>query len=547
MFKKLIKKKYLNVVILSNNIRTMQKNINIILALDNDNTLGIFQYDEYELPWPLLQKDTIFFKKVTTDTGNNNQQNACIMGSNTWKSLPDSYKADKKRFNIVLSSSSCNSGTYPYVIAENFDKAVEMANNLDNIHEIFILGGVKVYSEALRSKYLKRIYFTRVETSYPNYSDVEKIYFDTDIDKMVKVMQDKNIIYNTQSNTYRQINRNINYIIYQYDLDYTVCEFSEIINIINSCKFNLGKNKSLDFDYENDQNDENQYMQLIKHIMNNGIEKIARNDTTLSVLGCQLRFDLRKGYPLLTVKKSYPKAIFEELMWFIRGDTNVKHLQEKGIKIWNGNSSKQYLEKYGLPYEEGDIGPGYGFQMRHCGAKYIDCNTDYTGQGVDQLENCIHLIKTDPGNRRIMIDLWNVPDISIMALPPCHVLYHFTVDIIYDDKAGCNRSFLNCHLFQRSWDVLLGWNTTTAALLTYILAKHCDLEPGTLIHSVTDIHFYNTHMKSGAIDKLLTRKPRMTPKLTVVRKRDNIEDYQFSDLVLENYHPAPAIIAEMIA
>jgi thymidylate synthase len=233
-------------------------------------------------------------------------------------------------------------------------------------------------------------------------------------------------------------------------------------------------------------------------------------------------------------------------MWMLRGQTDTKILEQKNVNIWKKNSTKEYLKQYGLPYAEGDIGPGYGFQMRHYGAEYIDCKTDYTNQGMDQLTECINLLNTNPLSRRIMIDLWNPADVHKQALPPCHCIYNFGVDL-YAEPIDSMRGKLNCHLFQRSWDVLLGWNTTTAALLTYLLAHHCNLDPGIVVHSISNAHLYNEHIESGVVDKLLLRKPRLFPKLNFLRRKENIVDYEFEDLVIDGYYPSPAISANLVA
>ena len=305
---------------------------------------------------------------------------------------------------------------------------------------------------------------------------------------------------------------------------------------------------------------EYQYLDLVRSIIERGIYKQTRNAITKSIFGYQMKYNLADGYPISTLKKSYPKAIFEELMWMIRGQTNVKILQEKNVNIWNKNSSKEFLQQMKLPYEEGDIGPGYGFQMRYYGAKYVNCLADYRGQGVDQLQQCIDLINNDPHSRRIIIDLWNPADVPLMVLPCCHCWYNFSVDLydssINDPNGGpeallnsCEgkRGKLNCHLIQRSWDVLLGWNTTTAALFTYLLAHHCNLDLGLLVHSISDAHLYKEHIDSGAVAKLLARTPRKMPSLDIVNTRASIEDYEFTDMVIENYYPCPPITAEMIA
>lgn len=285
---------------------------------------------------------------------------------------------------------------------------------------------------------------------------------------------------------------------------------------------------------------EQQYIELIKKIQDEGVW--YRN--VKSVFGYQIKCNLADGFPIWTIKKTFWRGICEELFWMMRGSTDVSELQGRGVNIWNANSTESYLKSRNLNYAAGDIGPGYGFQMRHYGADYVDCKTDYTGKGIDQLAKCVDLLKNDPMSRRIIIDLWNPKQNDEMALPPCHMIYNFNVRL-YDSVINGKRGVLNCHLFQRSWDVLLGWNTTTAALLTHLLATTCDYDIGILVHSITDAHIYKDHIDSGVVDVILSRDTRRLPKLTVNKKP--IDQYEFTDLTLTDYNPHPPIAIKMIS
>ena len=192
---------------------------------------------------------------------------------------------------------------------------------------------------------------------------------------------------------------------------------------------------------------EQQYLHLLKKIMNEGVHEETRNGTTISLFGEKMEFNMDDGFPLLTTKKMGYKTILRELLWFIRGSTSNHELIEKNVHIWSQNSTREFLDSRGLSYEEGDLGPVYGFQWRHSGAEYVDCHTDYTGQGIDQLKNVIHLIQTEPNSRRIIMNAWNPSDLDKMALPPCHVMSQFHVDTI--------NNTLNCQLYQRSGDMFL--------------------------------------------------------------------------------------------
>jgi dihydrofolate reductase/thymidylate synthase len=303
------------------------------------------------------------------------------------------------------------------------------------------------------------------------------------------------------------------------------------------------------------------WLKLYNEILLNGIIKETRNAKTQSINDVVLKMDLAEGFPILTIKYTFFKGIVEELLWMLRGETNAKLLAEKKIHVWDANSSRVFLDARGLTnYEEGDIGPGYGFQMRYYGCEYNGCdpvanklrypaklknvksneesneelmiessvesneeNTQFE-PFVDQLMECIRLIKYDPNSRRIIINLWNVSDINKMALPPCHLLYQFTVS---DGK-------LNCHLYQRSWDMLLGWNASTAALLTHIMAHHTGLKVGTLTHTICDLHLYLSH--SNVFSTLNNFCPHQLPKLKIKTSVKNIEDYAFEDFELIDYN-----------
>lgn len=210
---------------------------------------------------------------------------------------------------------------------------------------------------------------------------------------------------------------------------------------------------------------------------------------TVSIFGAQMRFNLRDNiFPLLTTKRVFWRAVAEELLWFIRGSTDARALQAKDVHIWDGNSTREFLDKSGFSdREEGDLGPVYGFQWRHYGAEYTTCRADYAGKGVDQLNEVIERIKTNPTDRRIIMSAWNVLDIPKMALPPCHCFVQF---FVADGE-------LSCQLYQRSADMGLGvpFNIASYALLTYLIAHVTGLKPGDFVHTLGDAHVYLTHIE----------------------------------------------------
>ena len=271
-----------------------------------------------------------------------------------------------------------------------------------------------------------------------------------------------------------------------------------------------------------------QYINLIKHILENGISKDDRTGIgTLSIFSYNMTFNLRESFPLLTTKKVYWKGVVEELLWFISGSTDSNVLKEKGVKIWEGNSSREFLDSRGLShYDQGDIGAGYGFQWRHFGAKYTNMYDSYEGQGVDQLKDVIYKIKNTPDDRRIIMSAWNPTDLDKMALPPCHIFVQFWVD--------SNKKELHSQMYQRSCDVGLGvpFNIASYALLTCIIAKLCDLTPGDFHYCMGDTHIYKNHI--DAIKLQINRDPYDFPKIKIKDITD-IDNIKFDDIELIDY------------
>ena len=280
-----------------------------------------------------------------------------------------------------------------------------------------------------------------------------------------------------------------------------------------------------------------QYTELVKKVMN-GIKEIGRNGTTYSLFGETMRFSLEK-LPMITTKKVSFKNIIEELLWFIRGETNNQTLKDKGVHIWNANASREFLESVGLKNKENDLGPIYGHQWRHFNAPYSSCEEDYSGKGVDQLQNIIDALK-DPEkkySRRLVMSAWNPQQIHEMALPPCHVMTQFNVQ----------GNVLSCILYQRSADVGLGmpYNITSYSILTCLLAHHCDLIPGEFIYMVGNAHIYENHVEG--LKEQITREPFPLPTLNILNKYENIDDYTSSDFELVSYQCHPPIKLEMVA
>lgn len=256
-----------------------------------------------------------------------------------------------------------------------------------------------------------------------------------------------------------------------------------------------------------------QYLDLLQHILDEGVEKADRTGTgTISVFGHQMRFRMQDGFPLLTTKKLHLKSIIYELLWFLKGDTNVKYLQEHGVRIWN-----EWAD------ENGDLGHIYGYQWRSW--------PDYKGGFVDQIQEAVDTIKNNPDSRRIIVSAWNVGDLDNMNLPPCHAFFQFYVA----------NGRLSLQLYQRSADSFLGvpFNIASYALLLMMMAQVTGLEPGDFIHTLGDTHIYNNHLEQVKLQ--LTRTPRPLPRMRLNPDVKSIFDFQYEDFVLEDYNPWPHI------
>lgn len=275
-----------------------------------------------------------------------------------------------------------------------------------------------------------------------------------------------------------------------------------------------------------------------------------------------LKFSLNRDgtpiYPLLTTKRVFQKAVLAELLWFISGETSSLSLSEQGVKIWDGNGSREYLDSVGLGHREaGDLGPVYGFQWRHFGAEYVDAKADYTGQGVDQLAEVIHKLRTNPYDRRIIMSAWNPADLKKMALPPCHMFAQFYVSYPRslakkaaaaegEEQAPKPKGHLHCQLYQRSCDMGLGvpFNIASYSLLTHMIAHVCDLVPGSLTHVMGDAHVYADHV--DALRVQLEREPRDFPELEIKREKGgSIDGWKVEDFEVKGYNPHKTIAMKM--
>lgn len=441
------------------------------------------------LPW-YAPEDLRRFRALTTSSDGdpkNTKKNAVIMGHHTWQSLP--HRPLSQRLNVVLSRKGHVAATDDTLVFSSLETA--LAHLRGQVHRIFVIGGAQLFQEALQHPHCERVLLTRIMGD-PNHAPA--------LDTFVEPLDPAVFRLTAQERG--------NGATYSY-------LFETWTRLVNP--------------------EEQQYLDLVRDLLQQGHERPDRTQVGVrSSFGHRLRFDLQHHFPLLTTKRVFFRGVVEELLWFLRGHTNAKLLRDKGVRIWDGNASRSYLDSIQLyEREEDDLGPIYGFQWRHFGAQYRTMHDDYEGQGVDQLARLIALIRTDPTSRRLLMSAWNPCDLQAMALPPCHVLSQFYV---HEGK-------LSCQMYQRSGDMGLGvpFNVASYALLTYLLAHITGLVPGELIHVLGDAHVYRNH--EAALAEQLRRTPRAFPTLTLSGPRS--EDWslwQLSHFQLQGYDPHDALV-----
>ncbi|KAG8497885.1 hypothetical protein CXB51_006906 [Gossypium anomalum] len=518
-----------------------QRTYQIVVAATKDWGIG----KDGKLPWK-LPSDLKFFKDVTLTTSDSGKKNAVIMGRKTWESIRLQYRPLPGRLNVVLT----RSGSFDIATAENVVICGSMTSALEllaaspyclSIEKVFVIGGGQIFRESLNAAGCDAIHITEIETS------IECDTFMPAIDSSV---------FQPWYSSFPVVENNIRYCFTTYVRVRTsaVEHFSQdcdqvLDNKLDSSKFEI-QNFSFLPKMIFEKHEEYLYLNMIQDIISEGNLKGDRTGTgTLSKFGCQMRFNLRKTFPLLTTKacillllvsiclqKVFWRGVVEELLWFISGSTNAKVLQEKGIHIWDGNASREFLDSIGLTdRDEGDLGPVYGFQWRHFGARYTDMHADYTGQGFDQLLDVIDKIKNNPNDRRIILSAWNPSDLKLMALPPCHMFAQFYVA----------NGELSCQMYQRSCDMGLGvpFNIASYALLTCMIAHVCDLVPGDFIHVLGDTHVYSTHVRP--LQEQLQKLPKPFPILKINPEKNNIDSFVASDFKLIGYDPHKKIEMKM--
>ena len=489
--------------------------LNIICSVANDSIIGV-NNDLYVK----IKDDLKYFQKITSENYYKNKQNVLIMGYNTFKSIG---KPLKDRINIVISKNHADELNKKDII--HFDDLNICFQHLESNEygKIFIIGGASIYNKVFKDYFpiIDTIHYTNVLTEgLENYQYAESISKNVSRCKIpvYKWCTEKKIVL-LDSTEKCSIGLYYNFMTEMYEekvLNYT-------FNVFQNVYFS--------------NNEELQYINLLKNILNKKNLKETRNANVFSEFGVRMEFDLRNGFPILTTKRVPWKTVLRELLWFISGSTDNQVLKDKNVHIWNANASKEFLDSRGFDYEEDDLGPVYGFQWRHFGTYYVDNKTDYTGKGTDQLKYIIDEIKNNPASRRLILNSWNAADIDKMALPPCHVMVQFNID----------KEFIDCQLYQRSGDMFLGvpFNITSYAFLLSIIGHITGYKPRKLIHIIGDAHIYEQHLE--AVNQQIMRTPNRFPYLTISEDLNNIDTIKEEYFTIVNYDCYTTIPAPMIA
>jgi thymidylate synthase len=438
--------------------------------------------------------------------------NVVVMGRNTWISIPQSNRPLKNRINLILTrdkqllSNKTNKnfklGAHYYVTFKQVLSLIALKR-----YDIYFIGGAQVYNQVLDSLDLDRLFITEMESTI-------------------------NIAFDQNSFTY------INKIPEKYKIKHVSEPSME-----GNTRFRF-----IEYVLNNKQSSEHVYLNLMKKVLETGnVRQDRTNVGTISRFGEQVRFDISESIPVVTTKKIPWKHCIEELLWFLRGDTDAKILERKGVKIWSGNTSREFLDSQNLHhYETGILGAGYGWQWRHFGARYTQTLSDTSKVspkligGFDQIQYILDELTNNPDSRRIVLSSWNPCDFKVTALQPCHYSVQFYTELVDGIR------HLSCHYIMRSNDLFLGapWNIMSYAVLTYILAMKTGMVPKELVFTGSDVHVYNNHVQQ--VKEQLQRAPRAQPVLIIKDlKNTDFADMTVEDFDLVGYFPDEPIRAPM--
>ena len=496
--------------------------VNFISACDNKGGIG----KNGILPWN-IPNEMKYFQSITIG-------NIVVMGRTTYFSIPEKFRPLSNRLNLVLTNDEellKNNHNHPNL--KFFNNGINSNNNKNyNITDYHIKIELLTLSILVKNNplyYAKEIFIIGGEKIYNMYFNLLNKYSFNDLQL--------NNIYLT-------------YVNKDYKCDTFFPKIDESFTLIHYSDKQYDEKEKVNYrflKYKKDifykNNYEKKYLDIANKILDKGNYRLDRTDTGIfSIFGTQMRFNITDYIPILTTKRVPFKTCVHELLWFLNGDTDNKNLQKNKVHIWDGNSSREFLDKYGLEHlEEGDCGACYGFQWRHFGAKYIDCNTDYTDIGFDQVKYVLNLLKTDPFSRRIFLSAWNSADLDKTCLPPCHVSIQFFVEEINGMK------YLSGHMYQRSADWFLGepFNILSYTVLIYLFATMCDMIPHELVISTGDTHIYSNHKEQmiEQIHRSYLTKPKLWINPDV--KNKNIDEITIDDFDLVGYFSHPTIKGKM--
>ena len=454
-----------------------------------------------------IPEDLQRFKSLTS-RGN---KNAVIMGRKTWDSLPKQLPG---RVHIVFTRNKIPNKNDVYFIHSN--QFESLYKKLGSDYNFTVIGGgeiAKYFFNGEQKNRPKQLFLTHIKNS--------RVVPNEFLEGIPECYKMTSFTLNTQ--TYKTIDSQIHTL--DKPIEYNYLNYERVPGF---------------------KTDENGYLNLLSKVLEQGTQRTDRTGTgTMSTFGEQMRFDISDSFPLLTTKRVPFKGMVEELLWFLRGDTDANILKERGVKIWDGNTSREFLDSRGLDYPTGTLGPGYGWSMRFYGAEYntkfSDTKNGTPTGGVDQIEYILDLLRTDPMSRRIYMNYWNPTILDQTALVPCHVSFQLYVTIVKD------RKYLSGHLYQRSMDTFLGapWNIASYSLLIYILAAKTGMYPKDLVISTGDTHIYTNHFEQ--VKTQLSRSPRPFPKVQLHESiaNKNFRDMTFDDFKLIGYFPHSTISGKM--
>jgi len=472
------------------------------------------------IPWK-ISEDSQYFRDLINKTSQN-KKNIFIMGRKTYEHMKSLIKDN---FAIVITSQILNNINNLSTLnnLDDVDNSVKKIIDANNIYKVFVLGGENIYEYfLLNNKFKKILYWNLINKNYNCDIFINKYIYE--IIEYNSQFLNNNKISCLDLNTDERVKLTV-YRPFTIDNNYSIKEI------------NLNE-------------DEENYLRIMKKILDEGVKEKCRNGFTRSLFGNMLEFKLDR-FPLLTTKKTFLTGIFEELMFFIKGQTNANILNEKGVKIWDKNTSRSFLDKCGLTnYNVGDMGPMYGYQWRHFNAEYNGMNEDYTNKGYDQLSYVLELLKTDPKSRRIIMTTYNPSMAKQGVLFPCHgVTIMFHTNFIDD-----NNLTLDIMQTQRSCDYFLGvpFNIASYSLLVYMICHILNndetciykYKPGKLVINLGDYHLYEEHLEQAK--RQILRTPQIFPVLNIKNKIFKLEDFKLEDIELLDYECYPGIKAEMI-